>query len=274
MQTLDIDPTSPATRRRRGPWPRLADPVFYSPAAFVLALLVGWEIVGRQVDPLLFAPPSRVAGAFVDLVASGDLIDALLTTVNALLVGFALSMLVGLPVGVLLGRGSVVGRVLEPYIDAIYATPRVVIVPLVIIWFGVGYVGTVFLVWLGAVVPVMINTAYGVRNARPDLIEVARSFGVARHHMVLHVLIPGALPYVVAGLRIAAGRAVIGVLVAEIFLQNAGLGGLIQTNAAFFRTASMLAAVVVVGLLGAAFSGSLSVLEKRVAPWKTAGQAD
>lgn len=273
-QKADRPPPRKPPGRVRRLWARMCTPEFYSPACFLLVFFIAWEVAGRRIDPLLFAPPSRVAEAFVDLAASGELVTATLTTLNALLAGFGLAVLIGLPFGVLLGQGSVFGRVLEPYINAVYATPRVVIVPLVIIWFGVDYSGRVFLVWLGSVIPVIINTAYGVRNARPDLLEVARSFQTPRHQLIRHVLLPGALPYIAAGLRIAAGRAVIGVLVAEIFLQNTGLGGVIQTNAAFFRTAPMLAAVMLVGLIGTLFISSVNVLEKRVAGWKTAGRAE
>jgi NitT/TauT family transport system permease protein len=159
-------------------------------------------------------------------------------------------------------------RVVEPYIDAIYATPRVVLVPLVIVWFGVGYTGRLFVIWLGTVIPIIINTAIGVRNARPDLVEVAKAFGANERQLARHVIMPGSLPYIVAGLRIAAGRALIGVIVAEIFLDLTGLGGLIQTESQYFRTAPMLAGVFVIGLLGVLFIGALGRLERRFMSWR------
>jgi NitT/TauT family transport system permease protein len=167
-----------------------------------------------------------------------------------------------------LGRRSTLSRLLEPYVDAVYATPRVVIVPLVIIWFGVGYVGRVFLIWLGTVIPIILNTAIGVRNARPDLVEVARSMGASERDLIRHVIMPASVPYVVAGLRIGAGRALVGVIVAEIFLDLTGLGGIIQTESQYFRTANMLAAVIVVAALGAIIIGSLGGLERRFQSWK------
>jgi NitT/TauT family transport system permease protein len=187
---------------------------------------------------------------------------------NALTVGYVLSVVVGLAMGILLGRSRRLAELVEPYIDAVYATPRVVIVPLVIIWFGVGYVGRVFIIWIGTVIPIILNTAIGVRNARPDLIEVARSFGASERDLIRHVIIPGSVPYIVAGLRIAAGRALVGVIVAEIFLDLTGLGGIIQTESQFFRTANMLVAVAVVAALGAVIIGSLGALERRFASWK------
>ena len=246
----------------------LRSPDWYLPVLAAVVFLVAWELFGRAVNPILFSPPSRVIEAFGDLIADGRLPSAFLVTMNALTVGYLLSVAVGLVVGVLLGRRVGLARLLEPYIDAVYATPRVVIVPLVIIWFGVGYVGRVFLIWIGTVIPIIINTAIGVRNARPDLIEVARSMGASERVMIRHVIMPASVPYIVAGLRIGAGRALVGVIVAEIFLDLTGLGGLIQTEAGYFRTANMLAAVTVVAALGAIIIGSLGALERKFQAWK------
>jgi len=238
------------------------------PVAALLVFLVAWEILGRLTDPILFAPPSRVVRGFAELVETGRMQRALLVTSNALGVAFVLSVIVGLPLGLVLGRWKLLADVFEPYLDAIYATPRVVIVPLVILWFGVGYEGRVFLIWIGTFIPIVINTAIGVRNARRDLIEVATSFGADERQLARHVILPGAVPYIMAGLRIAMGRALVGVIVAEIFLDLTGLGGIIQTESAYFRTHRMLAAVVVVALLGTVLISSMGWLERRFAGWK------
>lgn len=235
--------------------------------AFVV-FMAAWEVLGRLTDPILFSPPSRVARGFVELLADGRLQRAFLVTMNALSVAFFLSVVVGLPLGLVLGRWKLLADVFEPYLDAIYATPRVVIVPLIILWFGVGYEGRVFLIWIGTVVPIVINTAIGVRNTRRDLIEVATSFGAKEAQLARHVILPGAVPYIMAGLRIAMGRALVGVIVAEIFLDLTGLGGIIQTESAYFRTHRMLAAVVVIAALGTILIGAFSYIERRFAPWK------
>ena len=238
------------------------------PLAALIVFLGLWEFLGRLTDPILFSPPSRVLTGFQELIETGRLQRATLITLNALSVGFILSVVVGLPLGLLLGRSKALSSVLEPYIDAIYATPRVVIVPLVILWFGVGYMGRLFIIFIGTVIPIIINTAIGVRNARRDLIEVATSFGANERQLARHVILPGAVPYIIAGLRIAMGRALVGVIVAEIFLDLTGLGGIIQTESAFFRTHRMLAAVVVIGLLGTLLIGAFGLLERRFAAWK------
>lgn len=238
------------------------------PLAALLVFLVAWEILGRLANPILFSPPSRVLVGFGELLATGRLQRASLVTINALMVGFLLSVVVGLPVGLILGRFKALAEVLEPYINAVYATPRVVLVPLVILWFGVGYEGRVFLIWIGTVIPIIINTAIGVRNARRDLVEVAVSFGANEGQLARHVILPGAVPYIIAGLRIAMGRALVGVIVAEIFLDLTGLGGIIQTESAFFRTHRMLAAVIVISLLGTILISAFGLLERHFSAWK------
>lgn len=255
-----------------GPLRRLmvmsARPTVYFPI-LALGVFIGlWEIVGRQIDPLLFAPPTALARAFTELVASGELFRATLTTLNALIVGYLLSIAVGIPVGVLMGRHRTIGKVLDPYLDAIYATPRVVIVPLLVLWFGVGYTARLFLIFIGTTIPIIVSTAVGVRDSRRDLVEVAISFGADAKQMVRHVQLPGAVPYVAAGLRIAAERAVVGVIIGEIFLELTGLGGIIQVRAQRFDVPEVVVAVVVVALIGTAFIGGLDVLERRVSAWK------
>lgn len=260
--------TSTSSTQRVSLFRRLLGQVWFLPTVAAVVFLTAWELFGRSIDPILFSPPSRVAQAFVDQVADGTLPRAFLTTMNALIVGYLISVVVGLIVGVTLGRRTWLSKLVEPYIDAVYATPRVVIVPLIIIWFGVGYSARVFLIWLGAVIPIILNTAIGVRNARPDLVEVARSMGASERHLIRHVIMPASVPYIVAGLRIAAGRALVGVIVAEIFLDLTGLGGIIQTESQYFRTANMLAAVIVVAALGSVIIGSLGALERRFQGWK------
>lgn len=238
-------------------------------AAFVF--FIAWEIAGRLTNPILFAPPTRVAESFVTLMANGRLPEALAVSLHSLAVGFVLALVSGLVIGVLLGMNPTLARVTEPYIDAIYATPRVVMIPLVILWFGVGFWGRLFIIWIGGVVPIIFNTAHGVRNARKDLVEVAHSFQASKWQMVRHVILPGAVPYVMGGLRIAAGRLLLGVVIAEIFLDLTGVGGIIQTESAYFRTANMLVGVMVFAILGILMMVAFDLLEKKFSSWKAEG---
>lgn len=258
------EPAGPAPRRRRGRVPGLR---ILLPLASLVVFLGAWEIIGRRTDPLLFAPPSATAGAFAEMLASGELVDASLTTLGTLFTGYLLAIVVGILLGVAMGR-SLLGPLLSPYLYAIFSTPRVVIVPLVIVWFGVGYTGRLFLVFLWSMIAIAASTADGVRNARPDLVEVARSYGVSRVQMIRHVLLPGAIPFVVSGLRVGAERAVVGVIIAEMFLQLTGLGGLIRASATEFETARTLAGVVTIALIGTALISAVDVLESRFSAWR------
>lgn len=241
---------------------------YWLPVLSLAVFLSAWELVGRSVDPLLFAPPTRVAASFVELVGSGELLAATTVTINTLLVGYALAIVVGIPFGVLLAQWRTFGAVIGPYLYGIFSTPRVVIVPLVIVWFGVGYTGRLLLVFLWSMIAIATSTADGVRNARPDLVEVARSFGVGRVQIVRHVLLPGSVPFVVSGLRIGAERAVVGVVIGEMFLELTGLGGLIQTEAQSFRTGAVLTAVVTIAVIGTVLIFGLDAIERRVSRWK------
>lgn len=270
-QTTETQPRTPPLgtphRSRRRGRSRVAGLRIVLPLASLVVFLGAWEIVGRSTDPLLFAPPSRTAGAFAEMLSSGELIDATLTTLGTLFTGYLLAIVVGILLGVAMGR-SLLGPLLSPYLYAIFSTPRVVIVPLVIVWFGVGYTGRLFLVFLWSMIAIAASTADGVRNARPDLVEVARSYGVSRVQMVRHVLLPGAIPFVVSGLRVGAERAVVGVIIAEMFLQLTGLGGLIRASATEFETARTLAGVVTIALIGTALISAVDLLESRFSAWR------
>lgn len=249
----------------------LKQPRVWLPLLSLVIVFGGWEIVGRSINPLLFAPPSAVIGQFAEMLASGELVAAAQVTMKALFLGYALAVIVGIPFGILMGAVPRLGDILQPYLYAIFATPRVVVVPLIVVWFGIGFEARLFLVFFWSAIAISVNTAQGVRHARPDLVEVARSFQASRLQMARHVLIPGAIPFVVAGLRIGAERAIVGVIIGEMFLQIVGLGGVITKGSVDLMPAKMLAAVVVIALMGTLIVTALDTLERRFQSWK--GQA-
>lgn len=255
-------------RTRSRAWIRRLTFRVWPPALSLTIVLTSWEILARATNPLLFAAPTRVAGAFRDLVTTGRMGPALQTTLATLVVGFLISVLSGVALGVLLGRSPTWGRLVEPYINAIYATPRVVIIPLVIMWFGVGFNGRLFIIWIGAVIPIILNTAIGMAYTPPELMEAARSFQVSKTQMIRHVVLPAAVPFVVSGLRIGAERALVGAVIAEIFLSLTGVGGIIQTEAERFRSDRVLAAALVYAVLGWAVISVLGAVENRFVAWR------
>jgi len=248
----------------------LSQPRYWLPLLSLVIVFGGWEILGRSIDPLLFAPPTMVLGQFGALIASGELMDAAKITMQALFLGYALAVLAGIPFGIVMGVWDRFGDILQPYLYAIFSTPRVVVVPLIVVWFGIGFEARLFLVFFWSAIAISVNTAQGVRHARPDLVEVARSFNASRVQLARHVLIPGAVPFVLAGLRIGAERAIVGVIIGEMFLQIVGLGGIITQGSAELLPAKMLCAVVVIALLGTVIVTALDMLERRFQSWKGA----
>jgi NitT/TauT family transport system permease protein len=248
----------------------LKRPGLWLPVLSLVLVLGGWELVGRSIDPLLFAPPSVVASQFGALVATGELQAAAAVTMRTLFLGYALAVLAGIPFGIAMGVWPRLGDVLQPYLYAIFATPRVVVVPLIVVWFGIGFEARLFLVFFWSAIAISVNTAQGVRHARPDLVEVARSFQASRVQLARHVLIPGAIPFVLAGLRIGAERAIVGVIIGGIFLQIVGLGGIITEGSSELLPAKMLCAVAVIAVMGTVLVTALDLLERRFQNWKAA----
>lgn len=241
---------------------------FLAPMGLLVVLLIIWEFAGRQMNPLLFAPPTAVAERAVELWGDGEIQSATIDTLRSLLIGFGLAAVMGVALGVLMGRYPLLRKVVDPYLDALYATPRVVIIPLVIVWFGIGVPGIVFLAWYGAFFPIVFNTTTGVRQTRPDLVEVAQSFQARGVMLARHILLPAAMPYVLAGFGVGAGRALIGVVMGEIFLDLRGLGGLIQESATFFDMPAALVGIVIVAIMGTILLGLIRITEQRLSAWK------
>ncbi len=237
--------------------------------ASIVVFLAAWELLGKMFNPVLFAPPSRVLLSYPDLVASGELGSAIRTTLVAMFVGYVGAAVVGILFGLLWGRSPFIQDVIEPFINALYAIPRVALVPLVIVWFGIGFAGRVFIVFYGTVFDVMINTCTGVRYTEKALLEVGRSFGATERQLFRHIILPYSVPYVMAGLRLGIGRALVGVIVAEMFLQMTGMGGLILTFGETYRIASMLSVVVLLSGLGVLLTWVVKKAERMAAPWKT-----
>lgn len=274
---MSAEPVTLTTEREaQGDGPGIGRRIFYFfarptlifPAMAFCLFIAFWQWMSTRIDPLLFPAPWKVVLAYRELISSGQLWPALMTTLQTLAIGFAISAVVGLTLGVLTGRIPLLHSILNPYIEAIYATPRVVIIPLVILWFGVGDTGRLFLVFFGTFIPIMINTSVGIQNARQDLIEVGRAFGANERELVRHAILPGAVPYIIAGMRVAIGRALIGVVIAEIFLDLTGLGGMIQTDVSYFRVDRMIAVVLIYAMLGTVLMALTGKVEQRFSVWR------
>jgi NitT/TauT family transport system permease protein len=240
-------------------------------ATTVLSLALGaivWEITGRLTSEAFWAPLSSTLKSLVALGASGALLHQAAESFRVYIAGLALSVLAGAPLGVLLARVSWLRIALEDYIMVLYATPMVALIPFILSIMGFGFAPKTLIVFLFAVFPVLYNTIEGARSIRPELVEVAHSFRTSEWQLWRDVLIPYTLPYTMTGIRQAIARGLVGMVAAEFFLSPSGLGQMIMMGSMNFDTAAMLAAILVIVLLGVVLMDLGRYLERRFAPWR------
>ncbi|MBI2371670.1 MAG: ABC transporter permease, partial [Deltaproteobacteria bacterium] len=231
-------------------------------------VMTAWELYGRSVNPILFTYPTAVLVAFGELIGNGELASYLLQSLQVLVYGFLLSVAVGIPVGVLLGRSTFFEYATDMYINALYSTPMVAVVPLIVLWFGFKVPAKVVVVFLFMVFPILINTQQGVRNVDRNLLEVAKSFCSSERALWRDLIIPSSIPFIVAGIRLAIGRGLVGMVIAEFYTSIAGLGYMIVRYANTFETAKLFVPIVVLALMGIALMELAKFLESKIAPWR------
>ena len=241
--------------------------------SFAVVFLL-WEVYGRRVNPILFTYPSAIGRAFIGLVASGELQSYMKESLLVLTYASILSLIVGVLLGVIMGRFSIVEWAADIYINALYSTPMVAVVPLIVLWFGFKVPAKVIIVFLFMVFPVLLNTYEGVKNVDRNLQEVARSFCSSEGQLWRHLIIPSAIPFIVAGVRLAIGRGLVGMIVAEFYTSVTGLGYMIVRYANALETDKLFVPIVVVMLLGVGPMSLAKWIEGRIAPWRTAIEKD
>ena len=235
--------------------------------SLVFVLLV-WEYYGRRVNPILFTYPSAIARAFVFLVVSGELQSYMKESLLVLTYASILSVLAGVLLGVIMGRFSIVEWATDVYVNALYSTPMVAVVPLIVLWFGFKVPAKVIIVFLFMVFPVLMNTYEGVKNVDRNLQEVARSFCSSESQLWRHLIIPSAVPFIVAGVRLAIGRGLVGMIVAEFYTSVTGLGYMIVRYANALETDKLFVPIVMVMILGVGLLSLAKWVEGRIAPWR------
>jgi NitT/TauT family transport system permease protein len=255
------------TRKERIPiWSR--QPVFRY--GFLLLILLVWEAVGPFVNPIFFSYPSQIALAFYHLTISGELLHFLLQSLEVLCYGLSIAVVVGIPLAVLMARVRPIDWALDLPINALYATPMVALVPLLVLWFGIHLQAKIIVVFLFAVFPILINTYQGVRECDKNMLEVARSFRSTEWQMWKDVLLPFAVPYIAAGVRLAIGRGLVGMVIAEFYTTITGLGFMITRYANIFEMDKTFVPVIVLMVLGVTLTAGLKRIERRIAPWSRA----
>jgi ABC-type nitrate/sulfonate/bicarbonate transport system permease component len=268
-------PSTDVTRRPSPPRPRAVHrwrpqpKVVYGTAAVVV--LVGlWQLVAAlRIKPAIVLPgPWDVVKAFGTLFSTSAIWPDLATSGLELLYGLVLGVVVGLPLGMLIGWYARLSYALNPVITFLYATPRIALTPLLIIWLGIGDASKIAIVFLMAVFPILINTATGVQSLDPQVLRVARCFGAGDLAIFRTIALPGSVPFIVSGLRLAVGQALIGVFVAELSGATHGVGMLMNTAGQQFQTSVVFAGLFIFAITGVVLTGLLRRVERRYAAWR------
>jgi len=236
--------------------------------ASVAVVLIIWEIVGRQINPVFGSYPTAIAAAFWELLISGQLGAALYDSLRPFVLGYGLAIVLGIPVGLVVGRFRVAEAALGLYVTAGYAMPLVALVPLLILWLGLGFAVKVAVVFLMSLFPIIINTWLGVVAVPKTLIEVGKSFVAPDLVILRRIILPATLPYIMAGIRLAVGRAVVAMVIAEFFTTISGLGAVIINSANNFDTATMFVPIIILMVMAIGLNWLIGWVERRVAPWQ------
>jgi NitT/TauT family transport system permease protein len=244
---------SPARRtalRRRNALAR-HEPLVYGTFS-VVSLLVVWEICWQLglISPLFFSGPTDIAAKFIDLAVNGSLAKDALYTGKNFFIGFFVAFFIAVPLGVALGWYRRMNLFFDPIINALYAMPRIALYPLIIIWFGIGSGSKIFIVFLSAVLPILVNTIAGVRNIDPDLLKAARAFCARDRQIFVTIAIPYSVPFILTGVRQGVAHGLIGAIIGELFVGSEGIGYMISYAGQMFQTDTLLVGVIVVAAAG------------------------
>ncbi len=232
--------------------------------------LIAWELVGnvfQWINPMFMSAPSLIFKAALEMFRSGEIYHDLYVSGIEFLGGYFLAAAVAIPFGILVGWYKRMSYVFDPFINAMNATPRVALLPLVIIWLGIGILSKVGIIFLGAVFSILINTRDGVKTTPLSLLNAARSFGASEWMVFKTVVVPSTIPFILTGLRLAVGRALVGVLVGELYAATAGIGFMITVAGATFQTDKVFVGVGIFALSGMIGMELLTKVERRFDRW-------
>lgn len=239
--------------------------------AAVFVFLIIWELVGnvyQLINPMFMSAPSLIFKAAVDLVRSGEIWNDLMISGIELFWGYLAAVVFGIPFGIMVGWYKRMSYIFDPFINAMNATPRVALLPLIIIWLGIGILSKVGIIFLGAVFSILINTRDGVKTTPYNLLTCARSFGASEWMVFKTVVLPSTIPFILTGLRLATGRALVGVMVGELYAATAGIGFMITVAGATFQTDKVFVGVGIFAISGMVLMEALTKLERRFDKWR------
>ncbi|MBI4275736.1 MAG: ABC transporter permease [Rhizobiales bacterium] len=232
-----------------------------------LAILLLWEIVVRALAPAYVAKPSGVVMAIPHVIVDPVFLNATRITLGAVAQGLAIAIVAGTAIGLLIGRSVVADRMLRHYVNGFYAVPMIVILPLVTLWFGYSDAARLATIVFAALFSIIINVADGARSVPREYLEVANSFRSHRLRMMIEIVLPSSMPYFLAGLRLASGRALIGAVVAEFFAAIGGLGYFILYNSRTYHHNEAFVGVLLLAAFGVGFEIAVNVATRYFLPW-------
>jgi ABC-type nitrate/sulfonate/bicarbonate transport system permease component len=236
-----------------------------------IVLILGvWEAVwdAHWVSPLFFSGPSAIAKQMAYAWTRGHLKSDLLYSGTNFVLGFAAAVVAGVTVGILVGWYKKLRLLLDPALNALYATPRVAMIPLILIWFGVGMWSKVFIVFISAFFPILVNTVGGMRAIDRDLLRAARAFCASDWQIFKTVAIPGSVPFILTGIRQGVALGLIGVVVGEMFGGSEGVGFMVAYGGQTFATDTLFVGVVIIAAAGIVLTWIAERLERRFSQWR------
>ncbi len=261
-------PPSAEVKRRKRHSPATRQRVIGSVA--VVLFVLAWEGFAQfhLVNAMFTSSPTRIASMFMKMVQEGALAKDLQVSGTEFVLGYFMAVGVGIPIGVAMGWYQDIDAALQPFVSALYSTPRIALVPLFIIWLGIGVWSKVALVFLVCVFQILISTEAGVHAADESLIRTARSFGAKDGQIFTSVVLPGAVPFLIAGLRLGLGQAIIGIVVGELYAATAGIGYEIAVAGETFQIDRVFVGIVILATAGIVMMWALRVLERRFESWR------
>ena len=236
----------------------------------VLVFFLIWEYIGTSglINPLFISSPSAIVQSAAQWIQEGSIWNDLYVSGTEFVVGFTLAILAGIPFGILLGWYRTFNYIFEPFVFGLNATPRVALVPLLIIWFGIGLWSKVAIVFLGAFFPLVLNAYAGVRTVDEMLLRAARSFGANDWQIFRTITLPSSVPFVLAGLRVGLGHALIGIVIGELVAATAGIGYEMAIAGATFQTARLFVGILLITIAGVFLTGVIGYVERRFDAWR------
>lgn len=238
----------------------------------ILVILIIWELAFDfdLVSSEFFASPRAALAAGLEPSVRGVLWQSIIVSSREFAIGFGLGVVLGIAFGVLMARSRIANQMLAPSVWAIYATPRIALIPLLIVWLGIGEMSKIAMTLLGVVFPVIVNTKLGIEKTPLSLIAASRAYCASRRELLWSVLTPYALPYIIDGCRLGAGRGVLGVILAEMFAAQIGLGFLLMQAGQSLRIPFLVFLIILVSILGVVVTGIIGAIGSYFGRWRHA----